>query len=401
MSNLLTASALERVAACPASLNLPAYGNIDAYSEGGTGRHAVLDVAATKGPVEARAQFAGKADAIDLITDVTELLKARFGVTWDPVTMYSETSVAIDLVDGQARVLGRNRAYGKTFAAVEVAMTWDLLVNRSAPPLLIDWKGPHADVTPAAQNPQTRALAVGAAALLERDSIEVAIVRVGGGEPRVDSTTLMTARDIAQAFEDLRSVHRAASQPSPPIVQGDHCKYCPAFSGCPAKVQMIQALAVNPAEVVRVGGNLTPQEAAQALKAWEMATEALKRVGSHLYAYATQNPIPVSPGVVWGPVVGTKSEIDGTIALRVIEAEYGREVAEAACERSTSATGIERALKPVIKGKGGKVAPAKRALIEAIDKAGGVTIRTKTTFENHPAAPVALDVGTQAKEEAA
>jgi hypothetical protein len=359
---------------------LPHYGEISEDATAGTERHAGVDLAAQYGRDAAlQATSPEQATAID---DATEVLRDRFGVEWAPALMLSEASCALDVVDGEVRRLGWNREYAKAHPRTEIAGTWDLLIRRleGEPPVLVDWKGPHSEVTHPERNLQLRALAVMASRLLGEPIIEIAIIRLPGGW--TERATMLPA-DIEAAELELREIHRAALQPDAPLVQGAHCRYCPAYAGCPAKILLVRAMSGSPAAVVRTGGELTLSEAAEALRMWKIAREVLGRIGQELHTFATRTPIPCGEGV-WGPVVGTRQAIDGATALRVLEEVYGRDVAEAACERRTSQAAIERAVKPVAQARGEKGAPAVRAVIEKIAAAGGISRKTITTFDIMP-----------------
>lgn len=377
---LLTASALTRVRACPASHQLPWYGDENAYAEQGTRKHALIESLFLHGMASTIASMLPTPEELAMLERVRDLIRDRFG----DAAISVEQSVAIDLVDGEVRGLGQRRAYGDVHASNEVTGTWDLVISGPERLVVLDWKGPFGYVPPVAVNLQLRMLGYGAAGMRAAEEVEVGYMRLAEDPEtfRIESS-IMRGPDLVATLDELRRVHRAAQNANAPVVSGEHCRYCPAYRGCPAKIQLIRALATNPAAVVPSAGELTDEEASIALVRWREAAEVLGRIGGELHARAAVKPIHVREGVVFGPRMKSKSEIIGKVAHRVIERLHGREAADLACDFETSKAAIKRALDPL-------AAPRQKtklndAALEAIRLEGGIKKTTYPKYEDYPA----------------
>jgi len=200
------------------------------------------------------------------------------------------------------------------------------------------------------------------------------------------------------AFEqELRSTIRrvreaealVARGETPSVSRGDWCRYCPAAASCPAVVSLIRAVALEPAKTAdEIRAALTPATARAAYLRLQEIKAALNPVSSALYLYASEFPIDLGDGRVYGPVETRRETIDARKARAVLAEKYGPEVAEAACDFTTSKTAIARALKDVAKAakaSGQKV--TQKALNEetlaALAEAGAVEATTKRAVRRH------------------
>jgi DNA-binding transcriptional ArsR family regulator len=172
-------------------------------------------------------------------------------------------------------------------------------------------------------------------------------------------------------------------------------------AACPAVLDLVRAAAGEPNRTIgELLAALTPETAALAYERWREVTSVLKEVGSALYLYASEHPIDVGDGQVYGPVRSKRREIDARIARVELAAMAGPEVAEAACDFETSQAAIGRALRPVYEAqvrearesreRGERtLRPTLKGLREAaiarIDAAGGITVKSTITVREHHA----------------
>lgn len=387
MAKLLTASSLVRVAACPASHGLPWYQDDGAYAEAGTRKHALIESMFVRGLPETITHMVPTPDELEMLERIGELVRDRYG---HGAALSVEESAVMDLVDGEVRVTGKRRDYAGAASAFEVAGTWDLVVWNGSTLAVLDWKGPFGYVPPLARNLQLHTLARMAATLRPQfERLEIGYVRLGDDPSQYKLDTLeLDGGDLDGIIEEVRRVHRRAAASDAEIRSGEHCRYCPAYRGCPAKIQLVRALATSPAAVVPTAGELSDEDATRALLLWREASEVLGRIGAELYARSATRPIAVRPGVVFGPVIHSREEVDGSIAFRVLEERHGLDAAKAACKFETSKAAIKRVLDPMAE-KGQKTAVNKAAL-EAIRAAGGVSKSSWTKYEDHAAGAPAL-----------
>ena len=77
---------------------------------------------------------------------------------------------------------------------------------------------------------------------------------------------------------------RLAAGDVPALVMGEHCKYCPAFTHCPAQGALIRRMALEPEGVANdLRALLTPETAAKAYERVKLVREAMKKVEAALH----------------------------------------------------------------------------------------------------------------------
>jgi len=131
---------------------------------------------------------------------------------------------------------------------------------------------------------------------------------------------------------------------------------------------------------------LTPESAALALARWQAATKALAEVGAALHAYASESPIALGDGRVWGPVTSEREVIDADRAWPVLAKLYGPELAREAMSLDTSKAGVERLAKAAKASRGGTIKALSSEALEALRAAGAVTTKQTTRFEERTVA---------------
>jgi hypothetical protein len=315
-----------------------------------------------------------------------------------------EVAYAYDVATGAGRFLGSNlgRTYPET-TPVEFAGTADYVRLEGASVQVVDLKTGMGDVPHPERNAQLRMLALAAARTHGVDSASVGILHAPEGRTPWWSWATLDAfelevvagelRDLARRIEIARAV--VATGQTPRLTVGEHCAYCPARHGCPARVAMAQRLAGEPEVVVRdLKAMLTPESSALALALWQAATKALQEVGAALYAYASESPIPLGDGRVWGPRETSREVIDAEKAWLVLVEKYGVDVARKAMSLDTSKAGVSRAMQVLREQMRGAIdrppgVPAGKATLKSLNEgalaalraAGCVTTKTSKTFE--------------------
>jgi hypothetical protein len=75
--------------------------------------------------------------------------------------------------------------------------------------------------------------------------------------------------------------------------------------------------------------------------------------------------------------------IDGRVAFPVLSERFGVDVAEATVELASSQASIERTLRAVSEQSGAKLASPKRQVMTALEKEGGISVKTTTSIREH------------------
>lgn len=357
----LSASSVPRALACAASLVLPRHRFVEAAVEAGTERHAEMETSIDLGDLSA----------------LPERVQRMIG-PGDEV--FTEISFAYDIATGIARRLGRGRDSYQNLAPYEIPGTLDVLV-RGAQTIVIDKKG-FLRVGPAETNTQTMTYALMVARHFGIDEVTVCIFYELGG---VDVATVSTL-DLDAHAEQLKSlavtVARAAVDPSAFLNTGPHCRWCDAFLSCPK--QHALTLDVSDADNVMAIERRIPfesdEEAARGFDLLSRVKMLSARLSAALAARATERPIPLPDGRVYGPVVKNGNErLDGDVVWRVLRDLHGQGIADAAVERKATKTRLKEALRFA----GGKVAQLEREVLERVRAEGGSERETRTVLEVH------------------
>lgn len=366
-----SASKLDRAFQCPASVTLPGVDHDNDYAAMGRDSHKFFATGELPEDPELRA----KLEHVDM--DALPLPRESFA---------AEVAFAWDYVTGAGRELGRDlgRDYSKA-TPYEFVGTADLVSVADDAVIVPDWKMGHAWLPRPLESWQLRFLALAAARAYGKERALVGFIRVWDSEPKWFFEEMDAFELEVTASELVGLVARIEKNDEPPK-PGAWCRYCPAFQDCPAQTSLIRQMASSPAAVAEeIRGLLTPETAAIAYQRLHMVKEAIKAVDKALYAYATEHPISLPDGRVFGPTTTTKKVISGDVAFRVLTEKYGEEVALAACEMDASQASIERALRKVATKTGEKLAPLKRAALQELEAAGGITLRTSHTVREQAA----------------
>ena len=340
----LTASGLERDEICSASASLPRSGTVHADATAGTEEHARLEAETPAGEL-------------------------------------AEVAYALNVLTGEARSLGKiaHRDY-PTLGQEWIFGTADRIRVAADRVVITDHKtggGGRFNTTPARENLQLAFLALAAATAHGVQAAEVILSFPDG----TDAATLDVI-DLAAAYQRVRRIYDRCTAPTPAIVESDKgCRRCPAFARCPAKVSLALAFSggLAPADLPTL--ELTVPAVAKGWESLKRAKQVLGQVEAAYRGFAALEPVPLGNGKTLGEVEKSREEIDGRVAYDALVATLGVEVAEAACEMSTSKAAITRAIKPA--AKKGEAAGMLRTALEAIQASDGIKTKRSRSVEEH------------------
>lgn len=335
---MITASAIPRLLACPASHRLPHHDYRSAAADAGNARHAEAEAAADTGG---------------------ELHHAVQALMVEGDQLATECAFAYDCATDSARELGHLDRRYRDLAPYEIPGTMDLLIRGPGRAVVVDYKS-FAEVASAERNAQLATYALMVARAYGLDEVTVAIVYLTN--VRRPSIATLGPLDLDAHAARLRSLHADVMRPATPA-PGAHCRYCPAFLSCPAQ----QALALDvgdalPLEIERRIPFDDDQSAAEAFDLLARIKTLSARIQAALYARAAERPIPLGNGMVLGQYEKLgPTVIDADIAYEVVRELHGQEAADKSVTRKASQAGIERAV-----GK-----PGKKAVMAEIEARGG------------------------------
>ncbi len=376
----LTASALPRVSACPASAVLAQHDYRTEFAEDGQERHSEMEAAVINREYD------------KLPSKVAALL-----AEYEPEDIYPELILVYDYVLDVARTLDKRAARDYSGSAgFEIPGTTDIAaVDRARKRgLIVDWKG-WEEVGVPETNTQTLLYAIALARVFDLDEVTVAISYLGAGKQHTEIATLDELDFGAYQLRLKRlsvTVAKASIDPASYTSIGRQCRWCPAFVGpagitCPAQQALALELQTDDTTLA-VEGTMPFVDDDDAANAYEFLARLgvlSKRLRDGLYARAAQRPFALRGGTkMLGKVSKLGNEkLDGDTVYRVVLAKHGQEVADLAVERSATKTKLQAAMVTL----GSKSATAlKEEVLKEVRALGGARKDMKTSIEEYPVA---------------
>jgi hypothetical protein len=383
--SLPSGSKLPLAMVCAGSAIYPRTERLNVAADEGNGVHDFMRALASMSPAAALARVAD--EKLRERCEAINLSGLPVGAGWK-----AEAAYAYNVETEAVRFLGFDigRTYGPRQSPAEMFLSIDTSAVVDGVAFAGDWKSGRSYIEPAFSNWQLRVAVLVVCREAGVQAGRGAIIRLReGGEPYLDFADF-DETDLAMFAAELRELYRRLEDPKKVVpVMGDHCKYCPCFEACPAQGRLIAKLATAPEEVAADAiADLTPETAWRAYERLKAVEAVTKRVREALYAYASQAPIPLGDGLVFGMQETEREELDALTVRAVIATLHGPEVAEKACDFDTSKAAIERALRVVVEAR--KKAGTKTTLkalkdeaFQAIREAGGSAVKVRKEVREH------------------
>lgn len=366
---IFTGSGLERIRTCLGAAVLPHTGSVSDDASKWSAVHAFLEA------VNAKGRDAALAEAPDDVRPICEALDT-IKLPTDPTKYAAEVAFSLNVVTGEARELGRGIGRRYEVGGDEAAGTCDVvaLLDDDAV-MVVDWKGGWSKRTAAKDNLQGRFYCLAAARAYGRSRAVFQIIRIledgttWTDEAKFDAFDLdsfaLDLSVLATEIVEARALYAQGVEPS--MVEGAHCRWCPAYARCPAKVALLRATA-DDLQGLAVPGSITPEVAARAYERLRLYKQAVDRAEEILKDYARANPIPLSDGQVYGVRIDNTKALDGKVAASALRDLLGDAANEAITVEVTQA-GIKRALKAA-----GRPAKDLESILAAIKERGGLRV---------------------------
>ena len=300
---------------------------------------------------------------------------------------------------GEAREVGRmiGRAYPPGRGPMEMDGTLDIVGLADDQVAVLDVKTGWGALGEVAAHWQLRGGACLAAAAYKRDAATIGFIRLVDGEPwfqRAHMDAMDLAADglaVADLLRRLQTADPAQLEP----VEGEHCRYCPAFDSCPAKQALARQLAtITPEE----GGAITTGNAAKVYGLLSRAQGVLDTIEVRLKEFARATPFDLPDGQVYGVYekrLGDAVDIAG--AEEVLGQRYGPETGAALVEAATIREPkwvkgkFTDALRPIVKARGARLGSEEKAVYRALEAAGASKPKVSVLIGPHK--PKKLKVG--------
>lgn len=380
-----TASALPRLMVCPASyalrLQMASDGLLPVLdersagddAEAGTRRHRALEAAIDVGDLPDRFRpFVGEAPRTEL------------AYRYDSATGVAAELPAVD-----------DRRYPPAPSSVTYGTTDCASLSGDDTVLIVDWKGPHADLPPIERNDQLMFAALSSSRVTLRPHVQIATVRIDDADPNADDNlpkivgaqVAMVGPATLQVFEEKMrrldgqiavAVRDVQEGREPVVIPGNHCAYCPVAPACPATQRALE-LANTPPDIV-------PHVAPALLVEMESAISAAgKRLRQFIEAEVKRSgPIDLGDGYAYGYVVAEGNEkIDAALAAPVLVNRLGL-AAELAIKKTVTKNGIKAAAREI--ADKGKAAELERNVLADLRTAGAISRDQTTSLKAYRAA---------------
>ncbi len=289
MAHRVTGSKFDRFMACRGSEFHPHVQSPPGkHADSGTAKHGW--VLAGEEPAE---EFAEQAKAID----ASALPEGT-----------SEVALAYNWREDTARVLGTNIGRAYPTDGDEVCLSIDRLGLTETHAENWDFKSGRATFEDARWQLTIGALA--ACRAYGKDNALIGLLHdIDGvlvrGTPR-ELGPLELAAAASEVFEAL------SAPPPPDVVEGPHCRYCPAFAACPAKPGLARSLTGMP-ELV-----LNDDSVPRILTALESGERVLKDVRAAVREFVSHRPVRLADGSTLAMQEVSRESIDATKARAVL-----------------------------------------------------------------------------------
>lgn len=425
----ITGSRVHRVWKCPASAVLRQTESQDAKHEParnkGKGVHAFLESVRVIGKQAAIAESPREIVPLLEALDLDDL----------PVGLACEVAFAWNWRADTARELGRSPdlprrpdggvdydALGVDWSC-EVPGTYDVVGVAEGGPAtgtvgvrrgyLGDYKSGHVKYPAPDMFGQTLIGALCVRALYGCDDVVVELIHIhdNGSHHKARRTVNdwdldLFARELASAMNFIASkLEDDWATMMPPIVEGQHCDYCPAFRACPAKMALVRelpeklyAMGVRPGTLpdkngveqhalVLTPGVLSVRNAADAWMALEAIEAVVDRAKQEICSIGAFEEIPLPDGRVIGLLHTERRGVNGQLAAELLEKRYGREERDKRVEISVTLSAMYAAcrahIRPGEKMEKKDKTGAYDKLIDELDRLGGIELTTNDAVKPH------------------
>lgn len=333
-----SASGASRWMACPASVVLPQVQSSSRWGETGRAIHQYIqDVIEGKPSDEAvrriPASLEMRARGINLSAILHGLSRVR-----------AEVAFALHAQTFDVRELGAGLERAYAVSDEEIPGTLDVIAfdDANGRPVVLDWKTGQS-VTACRDNRQIQFAAAVAMRTFESSEVEGRVVYLReDGSHWVDSHVFdaidvdLFLRDVALSDKRTRQSHESLRVGGTPNVhEGDHCQYCPALAGCPAKVALAKSMLLDVQSVPETVAALTPAQAGEVWRKLATIESLAEKIKSSLKDYAKQTPIPLGDDKEVRAEPFERQTVNATKVVELAKAKGATEDELASCMTTT------------------------------------------------------------------
>lgn len=379
----ITGSGFPRAEKCPPSTFLPGvqYAGSE-YAKIGSAVHRFLVLAAEVGREAALELIDKEFRSVCASIDFTQMPHGKPGEWAFEVAFEWNTNddTARELYRGSGERKYPPHEEGIYPGTADIVGLTDLEAATGATVIILDVKTGWTDLGDAAKSLQLGFYAVAAAMAYRAVRAVVGFIRLVDGEPRffygyLDEIDLAAMKerllDTILSCEESMAEYEVTQKVTP--VVGAHCRYCPAYTRCPANATLL-------AEVVKAVGEsttqgvpeLTNETAPRVLQRIQAVKKVVEMTEEAVREYARAHPFDLPDGKRFGAVAVNVETIIPEEAVKVLPAEIYAEAAKT--ETSITKTALEEAIGA--RAPKGKKAGQVRDTLAALRKANATTVKT-------------------------
>jgi len=227
-------------------------------------------------------------------------------------------------------------------------------------------------VDPIETNWQLRSAAIKAAKWTGAREVMPAVIYVGRGEGTWDVASRIWDLDrIERVRKQVFDLHARADTARPEnltLVEGYHCRYCPAATSCPAKMATVTTLLTEPKPIAR----LDAQRARQLAEVLPLVRDMAAKADETLRQYVRENgPIDMGGGRFWGPVATRRDVLLPKVWVPLLQKALGQ-FASHAIKIEKAALGRAIAAQHEHMGMKRAKSIAMRSILSEAGKLGGI-----------------------------
>lgn len=382
---MISFSGLERFVKCPASAALAQATTDSTPARRGTFLHKYVELFRASGHKEAMDWARANAEDSDWIIAADSIPIELFDRDLDV-----EVAFAMHTASSEAMLLGSRIDRNYDVPEGFIPGTADLVGIGPDSVYIGDWKFGQSWLPPVMQSFQLRALALCAMRVYGKEKAVIEHIICREGRPPYRDHAETDLFELEAEFEPLvrnawvkyqEAVSLRQEERAPNVNEGDHCTYCPARYGCPAKTAL--ATRIGTGKELTEWKALQPISRKNAADAWvkcEMLMSYIKsNVMPALHAMIREEALELADGTFVAEVERPGNEkLDPQLVYEETLKALGEKAANMATPRTATKSNLKRAAKDSgVKGY-------TRVVDEIVDKVrerGGATKPMRTSIK--------------------
>ena len=248
-----------------------------------------------------------------------------------PAEILAESAFALSEDGLEARILPKTEEHrdysqapaepGWTCGTADAVVVGKTYGSDRETAVVTDWKTGVLQGNPE-KSLQLRFLALAVARVYGLSRVIAQFAYLGPGGQIHTSEFEFGPEDLEKISAEMRELVSATRNPQAPFVTGGHCRYCPAFSACPAQAGAAQAILEGATSEIE---ELDPETAALVWDRLQAVEAATKKVRKALQDYLANRGegIPLPAGTELRVATSRRDTILAGVAMPILREHFG------------------------------------------------------------------------------